>query len=40
LNVIKTTYIMGYRQVLVAHFIVKMNTNRAQKLLLSGNKTP
>jgi hypothetical protein len=24
---------MGYRQVLVAHFIVKMNTNRAQKFL-------
>jgi hypothetical protein len=33
LNVIKTTYIMRYRQVLVAYFIVKMNTNQAQKFL-------
>jgi hypothetical protein len=37
LNVIKTTYIMRYRHVLVVYFIVKMNTNRVQKLLLSGN---
>jgi hypothetical protein len=33
LNVIKTTYIMLYRQALVAHFIVKINTNQAQKFL-------
>jgi hypothetical protein len=33
LNVIKTTYIMLYRNVSEAHFIVKINTNRVQKFL-------